>query len=102
FTDIWSIWHRLSCRAKICCVCQCNCRGGGWMMVFPGVGTVVGGFVGAAAAGFAANTVLGEPVRQLGEKICGAVEKAGKAVANTAKKAVETVSNATNLLSGGA
>ncbi|SDB86982.1 T7SS effector LXG polymorphic toxin [Shouchella lonarensis] len=79
-------------------------------MIFPGVGTVVGGFIGAAAAGIGANTLLGEPVRQAGEKIGAAAEKAGKAVVDTAKKATKAVSNAVdnvkegakNLLSGGA
>ncbi|MDY7224600.1 hypothetical protein UBJ12_21040, partial [Halalkalibacterium halodurans] len=79
-------------------------------MIFPGVGTVVGGFVGAAAAGIAANTVLGEPVRQLGENIGGTVEKGWNATVDAGKAALDAASDfgngvkegAKNLLSGGA
>ncbi|MDY7224610.1 hypothetical protein [Halalkalibacterium halodurans] len=72
-------------------------------MIFPRVGTVVGGFVGAAAAGIAANTVLGEPVRQLGENIGGEVEKGWNKAKETVSNAVDDVKEgARNLLSGGA
>ncbi|MBM7717122.1 hypothetical protein JOC94_004147 [Bacillus thermophilus] len=79
-------------------------------MIFPGVGTVVGGFVGAAIGGISANKILGEPVRQVGEKI-GVAAKKGWKVAGEAGKAAwnaasdfgnEVKEGAKNLLSSGA
>ncbi|WP_339165332.1 T7SS effector LXG polymorphic toxin [Siminovitchia sp. FSL W7-1587] len=72
-------------------------------MIFPGVGTVVGGIVGAAAGGYLANKHLGESVRKAGERIGSTVEKGWNKAKETVSNVVNDVKEgAKNLLSGGA